>query len=146
MTPELVGILGVGAALFVGLGGLTLALWREVRGDVQELRGEMQELRGEMRGEMQGLRGEVHGEMQGLHGEMQGLRSELRGEMQELRAELRAGLSELREELAELRVDIRSLEQRVSRLEGVLEGLIVGLGNGRARPHSQSPGSPTEGS
>ena len=34
MTPELIGILSVGAALFVGLGGLTLALWRDVRQDL----------------------------------------------------------------------------------------------------------------
>ena len=37
MSAELVGILGVGAALFVGLGGLTLALWRDVRADVHAL-------------------------------------------------------------------------------------------------------------
>ncbi len=30
MTPELIGILSVGAALAVGLGGLTLALWRDL--------------------------------------------------------------------------------------------------------------------
>ena len=41
MTPELIGILSVGAALFVGLiglGGMTLTLWRDVRTDVRDLR------------------------------------------------------------------------------------------------------------
>ena len=37
MSAELVGILSVGVALFVGLGGLTLALWRDVRADVHAL-------------------------------------------------------------------------------------------------------------
>ena len=37
MSAELVAILSVGVALFVGLGGLTLALWRDVRADVHAL-------------------------------------------------------------------------------------------------------------
>ena len=55
------------------------------------------------------------------------LHAELRAEMQELRAEMRTEMQELR---TEVRTDIRSLdsrlssvEQRLARAEGLLEGL-----------------------
>ena len=62
-----------------------------------------------------------------LRTEMQELRTEVRTEMQELRAEVRTEMQELR---TEVRTDIRSLdsrlssvEQRLARAEGLLEGL-----------------------
>lgn len=45
MSAELIGILGVGAALLVGLGGLILAIGAWLRGDIRALRSE---LRGEL--------------------------------------------------------------------------------------------------
>ena len=47
MSAELIGILSVGAALFVGLiglGGLTLALWRDVRADIHDIRADVRRL------------------------------------------------------------------------------------------------------
>ena len=44
MTPELIGILSVGGALFVGLAGLQLALWRDVRSDLRDLRADVRDL------------------------------------------------------------------------------------------------------
>ena len=47
MTPEMIGILSVGMTLFiglVGLYGLTLTLWRDVRSDIREVRRIMQGL------------------------------------------------------------------------------------------------------
>ena len=68
MTPELIGILAVGATII----GLLLTFWRDARADIQNLR-----------------------------------------------AEVRA------QNLADLRKDVQALTERVSRLEGVIEGLLV---------------------
>lgn len=73
MGAELIGILGVGAAL----AGLILASAYKHRDDLKGLRGEL-------RGEIQGLRGEVRSEIQGLRGEV----NELRGEMHGFRVEI----------------------------------------------------------
>lgn len=37
VIPILVAIIGAAAAVLLGLGGLTLALWRDVREDIQAL-------------------------------------------------------------------------------------------------------------
>lgn len=50
MSPELIGILGVGAGLLVGLGGLILKLGSWLRGDIRELAGRVAALeRGQAR-------------------------------------------------------------------------------------------------
>ncbi len=67
MTPELIGILAVGATII----GLLLTFWRDARADIQKLR------------------------------------------------------AEVRAELADLRKDVQALTERVSRIEGVIEGLLV---------------------
>ena len=70
MTPELIGILAVGATMI----GLLLALWRDARADTQALR------------------------------------------------------VEVRGDLADLRKDVQGLTERMSRLEGVIEGIFAGRG------------------
>ena len=77
MTPELIGILSVGAVLLVGVGGLTLALWRDVGRRIERLD-------------------------------------------QRLSADIR-----------DLRADVRGLDRRMARVEGVIEGLAYA--NGRDR-------------
>ena len=78
MTPELIGILAVGATL-IGVSatmiGLLLAFWRDARADTQALR-----------------------------------------------VEVNAGL-------ADMRKDVQALTERVSRLEGVIEGLFARPGD-----------------
>ena len=54
MSPELIGILSVGAALLVGLGGLILTTGGWLRGDLRALRGETQAL-GERVARLEGL-------------------------------------------------------------------------------------------
>ncbi|MCY3957415.1 MAG: hypothetical protein OXG65_03880 [Chloroflexi bacterium] len=80
MTPELIGILAVGATL-IGVGatmiGLLLAFWRDARADTQALR-----------------------------------------------VEVNTGLAEVRGSLDDVRKDVQALTERVSRLEGVIEGLF----------------------
>ena len=74
MTPELIGILAVGATLI----GLLISFRRDTRADIQALR-----------------------------------------------AEFRADLADVRTNLADLRKDVQALTERVSRLEGVVEGLFA---------------------
>ena len=80
MTPELIGILAVGATL-IGVSatmiGLLLAFWRDARADTQALR-----------------------------------------------VEVNTGLAEVRGSLDDVRKDVQALTERVSRLEGVIEGLF----------------------
>ncbi len=79
MTPELIGILAVGATMI----GLMLTFRRDARADSQALR------------------------------------AEVRGDIQDLRSEVRA-------DLADLRKDVQALTERMSRVEGVIEGLFAG--------------------
>ncbi len=85
MTPELIGILAVGATL-IGVAatmiGLLLAFWRDARADTQALR------------------------------------VEVRADNQRMRAEFNAGL-------ADVRKDVQALTERISRIEGVIEGLFA---------------------
>ena len=86
MTPELIGILAVGATL-IGIGatliGLLLALWRDARADTQALR-------------------------------------------EEIRADFQAFREEIRGDVAALRKDLQALTERMSRVEGVIEGVFSG--------------------
>ncbi len=54
MSAELIGILGVGVALLVGLGGLILTIGGWLRGDIRALRSETQAL-GERVARLEGL-------------------------------------------------------------------------------------------
>ncbi|MDE2903901.1 MAG: hypothetical protein OXP73_12855 [Chloroflexota bacterium] len=55
----------------------------------------------------------------------QALRTEFRAGNQRLRAEVNAGLAEVRGDLADVRKDVQALTDRVSRLEGIIEGLFA---------------------
>ena len=60
----------------------------------------------------------------------QALRAEFRADNQRLRGEVRADMQNFREEirsdLAALRKDVQALTERMSRVEGVIEGLFAG--------------------
>ena len=81
MTPELIGILAVGATVI----GLLLTFRRDARAD------------------------------------MATLRTEMRADMQDLRTEVRG-------DVAALRKDVQALTERLSRLEGAIEGFFAGPG------------------
>ena len=89
MTPELIGILAVGATVI----GLLVTFRRDARAETQALR------------------------------------AEFRADNQRLRAEFNAGLAEVRNGLADVRKDVQALTERVSRLEGVIEGLFARRGD-----------------
>ena len=97
MTPELIAILAVG----VTLAGLMVAIWRDARAHTD-----------------QGLAA--------LRAEVRDQRAETRASIQSLREEFRADLAEVRADLANLRKDVQALTERVSRIEGVIEGLFAG--------------------
>ena len=98
MSGELIAIVTVGVAI----AGLILTSFRS-------LRSEMAKQRDELRSEMAKQRDE-------LRSEMAKQRDELRSEM----AKQRDGMAALRDELTR---ELRSLSERVAKLEGLLEGL-----------------------
>ena len=101
MTLELIGTLAVGATMV----GLLLTLRRDARADNQRLRAEV-------RADNQRLRTEVRADMDSL-------RAEVRDDNQNLRAEVRGDVSAIRK-------DVQTLTERMSRVEGAIEGLLVG--------------------
>lgn len=58
--------------------------------------------------------------------DMATFRTEVRADMQDLRTEVRADFAQVRGDLADLRTDVQGLTERVSRIEGVIEGLFAG--------------------
>lgn len=96
MTPELIGILSVGAVLLVGLGSLTLGIAAWLRADIRQVRAEVHQVRAELGAEIR----QVHTHIDGL------------------------------------RTDVRDLDRRLARVEGVIEGMAYA--NGRDRGEGQA--------
>ena len=121
MTPEFIGILTLGLATI----GLLVAFWRDTRAytnqGLAELRTEIRDSRAEARADNQALRDEVHTEIQNL-------RAGVHADVQNLRAEVHADIQGLRADNQNLRKDMQALTERMSRLEGIIEGLFVGRG------------------
>ncbi len=103
MTPELIGILSVGAVLLVGLGSLTLGIAAWLRADIRQ------------------VRVEVH---------------QVRAEVHQVRADLGAEIRLVRTDIDGLRTDVRDLDRRLARVEGVIEGMAYA--NGRDRGEGQA--------
>ncbi len=96
MTPELIGILSVGAVLLVGLGSLSLGIAAWLRADIRQVRAEVHQVRAELGAEIR----QVHTHIDGL------------------------------------RTDVRDLDRRLARVEGVIEGMAYA--NGRDRGEGQA--------
>ena len=70
-----------------------------------------------------------------LRADIRDVRTELHAVWTELKTDIHAVRTELGAEIRELRTDVHGLDQRTSRIEGVIEGLFVGMnGRGRATP------------
>ena len=110
MTPELIGILAVGATL-TGVGATMIGLLLTFRRDA---RSDSQALRAEFRADNQRQRAEARADMASF-------RTEMRADMQDLRTEVRG-------DLASLRKDVQALTERLSRLEGAIQGFFAGPG------------------
>ena len=126
VNAELIAIV----AATIALGTAMLASMRGVRQEVRDLRnelaGDIKALESGLRGEMGDLRGEMKGLDSGLRGEMKGLESGLRGEMKamerRLRDEMQAGFKELTERVV-------NVGDRLSKVEGIIEGMFWGARN-----------------
>ena len=130
MNAELIAI--VAAAIALGT-----AMLASIRGVRQEVR----DLRNEMKGEMNALRSELKGDMETLGNEQRGgmkaLESSLRDEMKalenRLRDEMKALESRLRDEMQagfkELTARIVNIGDRLSKVEGIIEGMFWGARN-----------------
>ena len=151
MSPELIGILSVGAALLVGMGGmasLNVALYRGLRAD---MRSDMGSLRSEFKAESAVLREDVKTEIAAVRQDVKAdIRQDVKADIAALREDVMADSAALREDvkadIAAVRQDVKSVETRVvalevrvaaveqgqARLTGEIQGLFVGLGNARA--------------
>ena len=130
MNAELIAI--VAAAIALGT-----AMLASIRGVRQEVR----DLRNEMKGEMNALRSELKGDMETLGNEQRGgmkaLASSLRDGMKalegSLRDEMKALESRLRDEMQagfkELTARIVNIGDRLSKVEGIIEGMFWGARN-----------------
>ncbi len=124
MSPELVGILGVGAALFVGLGGLNLALWRGVKTELRGVRAEVHGVRAEMRAEIHGVRAEVRDVRADIHN--------VRAEVRDVRTEMHGVREDMTAANRTLEARLGAVEQGLARLNGLVEGLITAFGQDRS--------------
>ena len=122
-TLELLGIIGSVVTVGIALGAVIIGSNDNLHA---ELRTEMQELRAEVRTEVQELRAEVRTEVREL-------RADVHTEVQELRTEVSADMDAL-----EMRLS--SVERRLAKFEGLLEGLRDAIAaQGRADPRAESP-------
>ena len=148
VSAELIAIV----ATAIALGTATLASIRSVRQEVRDLRIEMKgdmktldsglraeigDLRGDMKRMESGLRGDMKDMESGLRGDMQGIQSGFRGEMRamddRLRDEMKVMESGLRDEMKAGFKDLASrvvhIGDRLSRVEGIIEGMFWGARN-----------------
>ncbi len=109
MSLEFIGII----AAAISLGALMLATNRGIRRELSELRANDE-----------GLRKEIKASSDQLRAEIGALREETKTDIGNLREELQAGFKELH-------LRISNLAGRVSKVEGIIEGLFWGGRNQR---------------
>ncbi len=141
MNAELIAIV----AAAIALGTAMLASIRGVRQEVRDLRnemkGEMNALRSELKGDMETLGNEQRGGMKALASSLRdgmkalegSLRDEIKALESSLRDEMKALESRLRDEMQagfkELTARIVNIGDRLSKVEGIIEGMFWGARN-----------------
>lgn len=122
MSLELIGVI----AAAVSLGGVMLATTHGIR---RELREEIKAVREESKTSSLESREEI----KALREEIKAAREESKTDVAQLRSEMHAGFAAIRDEMQtgfkELHLRISSLGDRVSKVEGVIEGLFWGARN-----------------
>ena len=93
--------------------------WAAVGAVARRARADTQALREEVRADRQSFREEFRADRQSF-------REEVRADLQSFREEARAEVAEVRGDLADLRTDVQALTERMSRVEGAIEGLFAG--------------------
>lgn len=132
MSPELIGILSVGAAGLVGLGGvvsINVALYRGLRSDMTAMRSE--------------LTAKIDASHSELKSEIAASRSELTAKIDATRGELKAEIDASREDTKALETRMAGLDQGQARLTGAVEVLFAGLGNVQPAREGESAAQPT---
>ena len=132
MSGELIGVI----AAAIALGTLIFLQSRSNRNDARResslLRDELGVLRGQIGASENSLRKQM---TKGLDG----LRAEMKADTNTLHGEMKAGLDGLRADMQtgfkELNTRVGTVEQRLAKVEGVIEGLFL---SGRAEPADQS--------
>lgn len=132
MSGELIGVI----AAAIALGTLIFLQSRSNRNDARResslLRDELGVLRGQIGASENSLRKQM---TKGLDG----LRAEMKADTNTLHGEMKAGLDGLRADIQtgfkELNTRVGTVEQRLAKVEGVIEGLFL---SGRAEPADQS--------
>ena len=125
MSGELIGVI----AAAIALGTLIFQQSRSNRNDARRESSLLREELGVLRAQV-GTCATKKG-LDGLRAEMNAGDEALRGEIGGLRADMQAGFKELN-------ARVGTVEQRLAKVEGVIEGLFL---SGRAEP----PGQPREG-
>ena len=138
MSPELIGILSVGAALLVGMGGivsLNIALYRGLRAD---MRSDMAALRSEIRTDIVVLREDVKTDIAAVREDVKALEGRvvaLDGRVVALDGRVVAldgRVVALDGRVVALEGRVVAVAQGQARLAGEIQGLFVGLGNAQA--------------
>ena len=132
MSPELIGILSVGAAGLIGLGGvvsINVALYRGLRSDMTAMRSE--------------LTAKIDASHSELKSEIAASRSELTAKIDATRSELKAEIDASREDTKALETRMAGLDQGQARLTGAVEVLFAGLGNVQPAREGESAAQPT---
>ena len=144
MSAELIAIV----AAAIALGTAMLASMRGVRQDARdrhnELRADMAALDSRLTGQMKTLGSELRGEMEtsgtGLRSEVTSLDGSLRAEMSGLRDEMNSMEGRMRDEMQtgfkEVNTRVVNLGDRLSKVEGIIEGVFWGARN----PPAEKPG------
>jgi len=104
LIPILVAIIGAAVAILLGLGGLTLALWRDVRADIRSLSSRMDEFSDRL--------GRVEVRVARLEERIAGVDERL--------ARVQERVAGIDKRLARLDARVAGIDERVARLEGRL--------------------------
>ena len=149
MSGELIGVI----AAAIALGTLIFLQSRSNRNDARRESSLLREELGVVRAQVSNWEDKTTKGLHGLRAEMKagldGLRAEMKAGDEALRVEMKAGDEALRGEIGGLRADMQTgfkelnarvgtVEQRLAKVEGVIEGLFL---SGRAEP----PPQPREG-
>ena len=142
VSAELIGIIAaaiaVGTAILASMRSIRQELRNEigsVRNDIGSVRNEIGSVRSEIGSQIDSVRSEIRNEIRNeigsVHREIADVRSELRDTRSELRDEMQTGFKELTSRMI-------NIGDRLSKVEGIIEGMFWGARN-------QPPEKPREG-
>lgn len=144
VSAELIAIVGATIALGTAMLASTRGVRQDARDRHNELRADMAAFDSRLTGQMKTLGSELRGEMEtsgtGLRSEVTSLDGSLRAEMSGLRDEMNSMEGRMRDEMQtgfkEVNTRVVNLGDRLSKVEGIIEGVFWGARN----PPAEKPG------